>query len=126
MDRTVESLLGQQAALAAFGTFAFQERDLSRILNEAARICASSLNVTHCKICEYRPVENDLLIVAGFGWHPGVVGTVISRADESSPQGRAFVRGQPVIVASLPTSSGFIPPAFYAEHAIISTVDVIV
>jgi hypothetical protein len=98
MARDIDSLLRQQAALATFGTFAFQETDLEKILNEAARICAGSLGVRHCKVCRYRSAENDLLIVAGFGWQADVVGNVVSKADESSPQGRAFVTGQPVIV----------------------------
>ena len=41
-DRTVEKLLRQQAALAAFGSFAFRETNLLDILMEGARICATS------------------------------------------------------------------------------------
>ncbi len=126
MARDISSLLRQQAALATFGTFAFQETNLIKILNEAAHICAESLGVGHCKICRYRSTENDLLIEAGFGWHAGVVGKVVSRADESSPQGRAFVTEKPVIVRNLKQANGYIPPPFYAQHGIISTVDVVI
>jgi two-component sensor histidine kinase len=126
MARDIDSLLRQQAALATFGTYAFQETDLAKILNEAARICADSLGVRHCKVCRYRSAENDLLIVAGFGWRADVVGKVVSKADESSPQGRAFVTGQPVIVRHLQEANGYDPPAFYADHHIISTVDVVI
>jgi len=126
MARDIDGLLRQQAALAAFGSFAFQETDLAKILNEAARICANSLGVRHCKVCRYRPAENDLLIVAGFGWHADVVGKAVSKADESSPQGRAFVTGQPVIVRNLQEANGYVPPAFYGQHHIISTVDVVI
>jgi two-component sensor histidine kinase len=126
MARDVESLLRQQAALATFGSFAFQETDLMAILTEAARICAESLNVRHCKVCRYREAENDLLVEAGFGWKEGVVGNVVSRADESSPQGRAFVTGEPVIVRNLYETNGYIPPAFYGQHGIISTLDVLI
>ncbi|MDQ2802306.1 MAG: histidine kinase, partial [Pseudomonadota bacterium] len=58
-DRTVEKLLRQQAALASFGSFAFREPDLPKILAEAARICAASLGVPFCKICRYRAAEDD-------------------------------------------------------------------
>jgi two-component sensor histidine kinase len=126
MARDVESLLRQQAALATFGSFAFQETDLMAILSEAARICAESLNVRHCKVCRYREAENDLLVEAGLGWKEGVVGHVVSRADESSPQGRAFVTGQPVIIHNLHETNGYTPPPFYAQHGIISTVDVLI
>ena len=70
----VERLLRQQAALAAFGSFAFRETELLKILNEAASICAASLNVPFCKVCRYRSNQNDLLIVAGCGWRANVIG----------------------------------------------------
>jgi len=125
-DRTVEKLLRQQAALAAFGSFAFREPDLHKILTEAARICAASLEVPFCKVCRHRAAENDLLIEAGCGWHLGVVGRVVSQADESSPQGRAYVTGKPVIIRNLHEANNLDVPAFYAQHGIVSTVDVVI
>lgn len=96
------------------------------ILTEAARICAASLEVPYCKVCRYRPAENDLLIVAGCGWNLGVIGRVISQADDSSPQGRTFMTRQPVIIRNLHESNNLTLPPFYAEHGIVSTVDVII
>ena len=55
-----------------------------------------------------------------------MIGHVVSRADESSPQGRAFITGKPVICSDLRSDSSFVLPPFYAEHGIISTVDVII
>lgn len=124
--RDVERLLRQQAALASFGSFAFREPDLLAILNEAARICAALLTVPFCKICRYRPDEDDLLIEAGCGWQPGVVGCVVSPADESSPQGRAYVTGLPVIIPNINAANTRALPAFYAQHGIVSTVDVVI
>ncbi len=125
-DRTIERLLRQQAALAAFGSFAFREPDLLLVLTEATRICAACLDVPFAKVCRYRAAENDLLIVAGWGWHLGVIGRVVSQADESSPQGRAYVTGRPVIMRDLQTADGLAPPAFYGEHGVVSTVDVVI
>jgi hypothetical protein len=93
----IQTLRRQQAAIAGFGGFALRENDLLKILTEAARICAEGLSVPFCKVCRYRAEENDLLIEAGYGWHKGVVGFVVSRADQSSPQGRAFITGEPSI-----------------------------
>jgi two-component sensor histidine kinase len=124
--RTIERLLKQQAALANFGSFAFGETDLHKILMEAARICAESLGVPYSKICRYRPLPNDLLVVAGYGWKSDVVGHVISQADETSTQGRAFVTGKPVILTDIHTNNSYKLPDFYAQHGIISTVDVLI
>ena len=125
-ERTVAKLLRQQAALAAFGSFAFREPDLLRILTEAARICAESLGVPFAKVCRYRPGHDDLLIEAGWGWRSGVVGLIVSQADESSPQGRAYVTGSPVIIRNINTANDLSLPAFYEEHAVVSTVDVVI
>lgn len=122
----IARLLRQQAALAQFGSFAFRENDLDKILMEAARVCAECLGVRFCKICEYRPEKGDLLVVAGVGWHQGILGHVVSQADQSSPQGRAFITGQPVICPDLNAEPGFELPPIYAEHGIVSSVNVII
>jgi two-component sensor histidine kinase len=125
-DASIERLLRQQSALAGFGSFAFREADIGKVLTEAARVCAESLGTSFCKVCRYRHDENDLLVEAGVGWKAGVVGHVVSRADETSPQGRAFITGLPTINFDLRKDNDFALPAFYAEHGIISTVDVII
>jgi signal transduction histidine kinase/CheY-like chemotaxis protein len=122
----VQKLLRQQAAIASFGSLALRERDLMNILTEAARVCANGLGVPFSKVCRYRPEQNDLLIVAGYGWQDGVIGHVVSRADMSSPQGRAFTSGEPSICGDVRKEAGFDLPPFYAAHGIVSTVDVII
>jgi signal transduction histidine kinase len=122
----VQKLLRQQAAIASFGSFALRQRDLSKILAEAVRVCAEGLNVPFSKVCQYRAEQNDLLIVAGYGWQDGVVGHVVSRADLSSPQGRAFTTGEPSVCDDLQTGSYSDLPPFYAAHGIVSIIDVII
>jgi two-component sensor histidine kinase len=122
----VTKLLRQQAAVAGFGSFALRQSDLMKVLTEAARVCAEGLSVPFSKVCRYRAAENDLLIEAGYGWHAGVVGYVVSRADASSPQGRAFSTGEPSICNDLREDNVFELPSFYAEHGIVSTLDVII
>ncbi len=122
----MDGLRRQQAALANFGTFSFHEPDLSKILTEAARVCAECLLVPFAKICRYRDEQKDLLVVAGCGWKAGVVGNVVSKADATSTQGRAFVTGQPVILEDVRKNASFVLPPFYAEHKIVSTADVLI
>ena len=77
-------------------------------------------------MCRYRVAENDLLIEAGYGWQAGVVGHVVSRADGSSPQGRAFINGKPSICRDLLKDNYFELPPFYAAHNVVSTIDVVI
>lgn len=68
-DRTVvEKLRRQQAALAKFGRFAFNESDLLTILTEAARICAASLDVRSARSADTVPLRTI------FSSRPGVAG----------------------------------------------------
>jgi signal transduction histidine kinase len=97
-----------------------------KILTEAVRVCAEGLSAPFSKVCRYRAEENDLLIVAGHGWQDGVVGHVVSRADMSSPQGRAFTTGEPSICDDLQLASYVDLPPFYAAHGIVSIIDVII
>ena len=122
----VQKLLRQQAAIARFGSFALREWDLMKILTEATRVCAEGLNVPFSKVCRYRAEQNDLLIVAGYGWQEGVIGYVVSRADMSSPQGRAFTTGEPSICDDLQKGGYYDLPPFYAAHGIVSIIDVII
>ena len=122
----VAKLLRQQAAIAGFGSFALRQSDLHTVLTEAARECAKGLNVLFSKVCRYRADENDLIMEAGVGWRDGVVGHVVSRADISSPQGRAFITGKPSICRDVQQDNEFELPAFYSEHGIVSTIDILI
>jgi signal transduction histidine kinase len=122
----IRKLLRQQAAIAGFGSFALRQSDLGKTLTEAARVCAEGLGAPFCKVCRYRAAEDDLLIEAGHGWKPGVIGYVVSRADATSPQGRAFTTGMPSICQDLRKEHQFELPPFYAGHGIISTIDVVI
>ncbi len=131
MDRSeepprVQRLLRQQEALAAFGTFAFREENLPRILTEAARVCAEGLGTDYSKVLRYRDAAGDLIIDAGCGWKENVVGEFVARADASSPAGRAFVTGEPVITKDLTREHDFELPAIYPEHGIVSSANVVI
>ena len=114
----MQKLLRQQAAIARFGSFALRELDLTNILGEAVRVCAEGLGVPFSQVCRYRAENNDLVVAAGYGRRDQAIGHVVSRADMSSPQGRAFTTGEPSICYDLPPS--------YAAHGIVSIVDVII
>jgi PAS domain S-box-containing protein len=125
-ENRVRTLRQQQAAIAEFGSLALRQNDLLAVFTEAARVCAQGLGVRFCKVCQYRPAQNDLLIIAGWGWQPGVVGHVVSSADKTSPQGFSFITGKPSICKDVSKEKNFRLPDFYAAHNIISTIDVVI
>lgn len=122
----IRKLFRQQAAIARFGSFAFRETDLQKILMEAARVCAACFDVPFCTVCRHRVEEDDLFIEAGFGWRDGVVGKAVSQADASSPQGRAFIARAPSICNDVRDMHELDLPAFYVEYGIVSTIGVVI
>jgi len=67
------------------------------MLDHTARVTAEGLAAEYCKVMEYIPAENRLLVRAGVGWDEGVVGVASVGADLESPAGYALRTGKPVI-----------------------------
>jgi signal transduction histidine kinase len=122
----VEKLFRQQEVIARFGSFALRERDIVKILREAARGCAEGLDVSFSKVFQYRSEHNDFLVVAGHGWQQEVIGQVVARAELTMPQRRVFTTGEPMLCHDLPACAGNAQSAFYARHRIVSTIDVLI
>lgn len=118
--------LRQQELVAAFGLFALRDHDLDAVLAEACRVTAEGLAVKHAKVLEYRPDADDLLVRAGVGWRPGVVGRATLRAGLDSPAGYALRTGEPVVSSRLGEAGGFRVPALLAEHGIHSAINVLI
>ena len=64
----------QQELLAELGVLALQGTSFIEMLNHTARVTAEGLGAEYCKVMEYIPGENRLLVRAGVGWGEGVVG----------------------------------------------------
>lgn len=89
--------LKQQEILASFGLFAVQAREADPLLQEACRISALGLGSELAKVLEYQAGEDKLLVRAGVGWKPGVVGHALVGADLGSAAGYSFRTGEPVL-----------------------------
>jgi two-component sensor histidine kinase len=119
-----ERLLRQRTALAEFGAEALSGADLDRVLDEGARLCAEGLGVPFCKVLEPRPGEDGLLVRAGVGWEPGVVGRAVVPADAGNPGGASFRTGRPVVVSDLREVEGMDLPDIYPRHGIVASANV--
>src|SRR5215210_7623836 len=117
-------LLRQRAALAEFGAEALATDDLDRLLNEGARLCAEGLGVPFCKVLEHRPGPDDLLVRAGVGWQPGVVGAAVLPADAGNPGGEASQDARPVAVPDLREAEGLDLPDIFPQHGIVASANV--
>ena len=74
---------------------------------------------------EYIPAENRLLVRAGVGWEPGIVGSASVGADLASPAGYALRTGKPVISNHLENEQRFRTPELLVKHGIRRAMNVI-
>ncbi len=116
--------LGQQELVAELGLFALGGPALEPLLAEACRVAALGLQTKFAKVLRPRPAENDLLVVAGVGWRPGVVGHATLGAQLDTPAGYALHTKLPVLSNSLREECRFRMPALLAEHGVQSAINV--
>lgn len=115
----------QQEILADLGVLALQGRPFLELLNETARLTAEGMEAEFCKVLEYLPAQNRLLVRAGVGWHQGIVGIATVGADLESPSGFALHTGKPVISNHLENEQRFRTPELLVEHGIRRAMNVI-
>ena len=115
----------QQELLAELGVLALQGTSFIAMLNHTARITAEGLRAEYCKVLEYIPAENRLLVSAGVGWEEGTVGSASVGADLASPGGYALRTGKPVISNHLENEQRFRTPELLVAHGIRRAMNVI-
>jgi two-component sensor histidine kinase len=123
--RALRQRIRQQELLAELGVLALQRTSFIGMLDQTARMTAEGLDAEYCKVMEYIPAENRLLVRAGVGWDEGVVGVASVGADLESPAGYALRTGKPVISNHLQNEQRFRTPELLAEHGIRRAMNVI-
>src|SRR5271156_4388367 len=82
--RALRQRIRQQEILAELGVLGLQGTNFIGMLNHTARMTAEGLGAEYCKVMEYIPAENRLLVRAGVGWEAGGVGVASVGADLAS------------------------------------------
>ncbi len=123
--RALEQRIRQQEILSELGVIALQGAAFDTLLAETVRLTAEALRVKFCKVLRYIPEENRLLVQAGVGWDPGIVGVASLGADLASPAGFALRTGKPVISNHLENEERFRTPELLAQHGIKRAMNVI-
>lgn len=113
-----------QRILRDFGRIALEELELGSLLQRAVAQVARATGVRHTKIMRYRVEHGDLLIEAGVGWQPGVIGRARFGTDPGSPSGRALQTGQAVLIDDIREHPEFRLHPVIAEHGIVSLLNV--
>jgi two-component sensor histidine kinase len=125
LSRALAKRIRQQEILAEIGVMALQGAHFDKLIADAARMTAEGMQAEFCKVLEHIPAENRLLLRAGVGWDPGIVGKASVGTDLDSPAGFALRTGQPVISNHLENEQRFRTPDLLVRYGIHRAINVI-
>lgn len=123
-ESKLDRLLDYQRALLAFSRIASEPHSPASLMQHLAAKVSRLTHIRHVKVMRYRPDPGDLLIEAGVGWKPGIVGHVALSIDRRSPAGRALQTNAPVLIEDLPNSPEYRYSPLLRDHGIISVMNV--
>ncbi|HEV3371089.1 MAG TPA: HWE histidine kinase domain-containing protein [Xanthobacteraceae bacterium] len=110
----------QQEAVARLAAQALTELGLQRFFDDCVKTIADTLDVELVKILELVPGDAELLLRAGTGWKPGLVGTALVSTDRNSQAGYTLASGGPVIVDNLAAETRFGGQPLLSQHGAVS------
>jgi hypothetical protein len=119
-------LLRQQAVLAHVSELALRSNNLDEILPEVCRLVGDALGTDLAKVMELPEDGITLLVRAGVGWTPGVVGEVKVKAEKDSSGGYALKTGRPVISVNVDTETRFHYADFLKDNGVKALINVVI
>jgi hypothetical protein len=119
-----EQMVARQKVLAGFGDFALCCEDLEEVLTQACRLVGEALGTNLAKILEIEQDGQRLLVKAGVGWRPGIVGEKRLPMGERSSETYSIQVAQPVITQDIGQEDRFVVPDFLKEHGAVALVNV--
>ncbi len=124
-ERALRLRIRQQEILTELGVLALKGTPFGDLLTETAKLASEGLQAEFCKVLEHLPAEHCLLVSAGVGWPPGVVGSAKVGDDLGSPAGFALRTGKPVISNHLENEERFRTPELLITNGIRRAMNVI-
>jgi GAF domain-containing protein len=117
-------LIARQKVLADFGELVLRSENLDEVLSEACRLVGEAMGTDMAKVLEIVPDDQHLLVRAGVGWQPGIVGETRLPMNSRSSETYAIELSRPVISADIHTEDRFEFAQFLKDHGVVSLVNV--
>lgn len=115
----------QQLGIANLGRLALVGTTVQELMEHAVGLVASTLNADYVRILELLPDRKNLLLRAGLGWRPGLVGTAtISLAN--TQVGYLFESSEHMIIVDFRTETRFEVSWLLREHPVSSGIRAII
>ncbi len=126
MKEKLKTFAQLQATVAELGQYALTQPAIDDFLDKVVNEVASALDVELCKVLEFLPGGEELLLRAGVGWKKGLVGKATVDTGDNSQAGYTLKSKTPIIVDDLRIEKRFSGPALLHNHSVISGLSVII
>jgi PAS domain S-box-containing protein len=120
INREVRVRSRQQETLARLGERALTETDLQKFFDEVVTTVGEIIDVELVKILELLPGDAELLLRAGIGWQPGLIGKATVATTRDSQAGYTLASGRPVITEDIAAETRFAGQALLQDHGVVS------
>jgi len=118
--------LHQQEGIQQLSSYALGPGSFASVLNRTVQTAARLFDVPLAKVLQFVDSADQLKLVAGTGWKPGLVGTAVVGIDCDSQAGFTLMSSSPVIVEDLRTETRFSGPTLLREHGVRSGMSVVI
>lgn len=118
--------LKQQEGIQQLSSYALGPVTLPDVLRRTVETAANIFDVPFTKVLQFVDSADQLQLVAGVGWNPGLVGTAAVGVDHESQAGFTLMSSDPVVVWDLETETRFSGPALLREHGVRSGMSTII
>jgi PAS domain S-box-containing protein len=125
-EAELEDRLDREEAVAALGQRALAASELTPVLDAAVALTADTLGVDSGNVLELQPDGKALLLRAGVGWKPGIVGHATVSSGSASQAGYTLLSKEPIIVEDLRTETRFHGSQLLIEHEVVSGLSVMI
>lgn len=122
IHRELRERTRQQEAVMELGELALTENNLQKFFDDTVKKIADILGTELVKILELVPGDAELLLRAGVGWEPGLIGNALVSTGRDSQAGYTLAAGGPIMVEHLPTETRFTGQPLLHDHKVLSGV----
>ena len=121
----LQHLHQQQAGIAELGRLALVGIAPQDLMEHAVALVASTLKPDYVRILELLPDGKNLLLRAGIGWRPGLVGTAII-SGEKTQAGYLIKSNEDMVIEDFRTEKRFVRSHLLREHRVRSGIRAVI
>lgn len=116
----------REIGFAQFGELSLKSEDLDQILTEACRLAGEVLGTDLAKVVQLQEDGKTMLVRAGVGWKPNVVGVASILAADDTPEGHCLRTGEPMISPDISKETRFKYPQFLIDNGVRAVANVVI